>query len=112
MPGIARLARALLTVGVLALVFAPGAVGSAPSETPTALAAAVLAPTTAEQATVSATTPTTEVIDALALTATVMVAVSLAVAGWRRRIETTTVPRTSPSTPGRPCRRGPPLLTV
>jgi hypothetical protein len=106
--------RVALLIGVLAIVFAPGAVGSSTGrDHDRALAAAMLAPTTTEQATVRTVESRVDSMLRLRNAATLWVLVALAAVaciGWR--IDDRPNDRTDPLEVRRPPRRGPPLRTV
>ena len=76
------------------------------------LTAAVLAPTTSDQATLRTTAPRSDELSAR-LIVIVMIVVALAgISASRRRRDAVHTPQPSPHDSGRPLRRGPPLLAV
>jgi hypothetical protein len=100
---------------VLAIVFAPGAVGSSSGrEHDRALAAAMLAPTTAERATVRTIEPRLDTLLRLrnAVVLWALVAAAAALAYRRHLIDDDAVDATEPLDVRRPPRRGPPLRTA
>lgn len=107
---IARLARTALALGILALVFAPGAWSDAEQSSPAALASAVLAPTTMEGGGSTPATPRDSDATALALVA--LLATALLFADDPRRVNAPRALLTVRQTllPRRPPHRGPPTL--
>jgi hypothetical protein len=108
--GIARLVRTALVLGVLALVFAPGAWSETEQSSPAELVSAVLAPTTLQESGSTPATPRDGDPTALALVA--LLAASLLFGDDPGRV---TAPRAlavvrQTLLPRRPPRRGPPLL--
>jgi hypothetical protein len=99
---------------VLAIVFAPGAAGSSTGiRHDRALAAAMLAPTTADQATVRTVEPRFDALVRLRTAAVLSVLVAgSALARRRRRIDDRPHDHGEPLERRRPPRRGPPLRTV
>jgi hypothetical protein len=95
------------------MVFAPGAAHrGASAKEPQLLAAAVLAPTTADQATVRVTETLSD-RDVAVHTAWVVTFLLTVVLLWaRRRSDRSIEPLPEPPDTRRPHRRGPPLLTV
>ena len=106
--------RVALLVGVLAIVFAPGAVGSSTGrDHDRALAAAMLAPTTAERATVRTVESRVDSMLRLRNAAMLWVLVAAAaVACIRRRTDDRPNDGIEPLEARRPPRRGPPLRIV
>lgn len=102
----------MLTFGLLAVVFAPGAMRHTPTlHEPRMLTAAVLAPTTSDLATVATVPRVGRAISSLALLVGVLAMIAMAVPVRRRRS-----PRPGSAQPpvaggsGRTRRRGPPVF--
>jgi hypothetical protein len=102
----------MLVVGVMAVIFAPGAVGHrAPQAGPSRLTAAVLAPTTNELATV-VNVPQRRVSGrALLLAASVLVTLLLAARRYARQ-QLAPPPLTDVASFDIPLRRGPPAVLI
>ena len=110
-PHISRLIRHTLLIGVLAIVFAPGAAGSSSSpQHERALAAAMLAPTTTERATVRTVEPRYDALQRVrdAALAGLVLLIACASALWRRRDDDPSRPATAADAKT-PRRRGPPF---